>query len=147
MDIMTVAALAMGFLTAVATKAGEDTYGKTKELAMHVYEAIRARFAREYDGGRTNQALQTFVEGDVDYAGVVEQKLLNILNADPAFAQELAGLVQSGPRQSLKAAEEARATGIRMRNTLGKGQQEVDLGARASAEDVEFTIRPENPRS
>jgi hypothetical protein len=145
MDIATLTTLAMGFLTAVATKAGEDVYGETKALTTHVYEAIRGRFAHEGDSGRASQALQTFVDGDPDYAGVVEKKLLNILNSDPAFTQELARLVQAGPRQSLTAAEEAKAAHIRMSNTLEKGQQEINLGTRASADDIQFNIGQEKP--
>lgn len=143
MDIATLTALAMGFLTAIATKAGEDVYSKSKELAIHVYEAIRVRFSHEQDKGNAINALQTLVGGDTDFESVVEKKLLAILKSDQAFAQQLSQLIQSGPRQSLTAAEEARAARIRMNNTAGRGQQDINLGARASAEDVDFNIGSE----
>ncbi|HCI78275.1 MAG TPA: hypothetical protein DHW02_01135, partial [Ktedonobacter sp.] len=114
MDIATLTALAMGFLTSIATKAGEDAYSKSKELATHVYEAIRTRFSHEQDRGNASNALQTLVGGDTDFESVVEKKLLAILTSDQTFAQQLSQLIQSGPRQSLTAAEEARAARIRM---------------------------------
>ncbi|HLG63431.1 MAG TPA: hypothetical protein VKY19_15945 [Ktedonosporobacter sp.] len=143
MDAATLTALAIGLLTGIVSKAGEDVYGKSKELATHVYEAIRKRFAHEQDGGNASQALQTFMGGDTDFSTVIEKKLLNILNADPTFAHELTQLVQSGPHQALIAAAEAKASHIRMSNTSGRGHQEVNLGERASADDVQFTIGPE----
>lgn len=140
MDIPTLTALAMGFLTAIVTKAGEDAYGKAKELTTHVYDSIRSRFAREQDGGNASKALQTFVSGDTDFAPVVEKKLITMLQTDPVFVRELSQLVQSGPFQSLSAAEDAKAAHISMDNTLGRGKQNIDLGARATAEDVHFNI-------
>ena len=145
MDIATLTTLAMGFLTVMATKAGEDVYGKAKELTVHVYETLRTRFAREQDSGKATQALQALVDGDTDFSGVVEKKLLTMLKADPAFAQQLAQLVQSGPSQLLIAAEEAKASHISMDNTRGQGRQEINLGTRASAKDVHFNIGHEKP--
>lgn len=145
MDVTTLTTLAMGFLTAIATKTGEDVYDKAKEFTTHVYESLHARFAHEQDGGRASQALQTFVDGDEDFASVVEKKLLTILQADPTFAHEFAQLLQTGPRQLLMAAEEAQASRIRMNNTLGRGQQEIHLEKRARADDVQLNLGPEKP--
>ena len=145
MDVATLTTLAMGLLTGIVTKAGEDVYVKSKELATRVYEVIRTRFSHEQDGGNASQALQTFMGGDTDFSTVLEKKLLNVLKSDPAFAHELSQLLQSGPRQLLIAAEEAKASHIHMSNTSGKGHQEVNLGHKATADDVEFNIGPEKP--
>jgi hypothetical protein len=147
MDLATLTTLAMGFLTALVTKAGEDGYEKTKELTTHIYEAIRQRFAHEQDSGRASQALQVFVDGDVDYSSVVEKKLITLLQADPAFAHELAALVQSGPRQTLTLAEEAQASRIRMSNALSSGQQDIHLGTRSRAEGIDLSIGEQKPAS
>jgi hypothetical protein len=138
MDIATLTTIAMGFLTAIATKTGEG-------IATHVYETIRTRFTHEQDGGNATKALQTLTDGDTDFAGVVEKKLLNILKSDPAFAHELSRLLPSDPHQLLIAAEDAQASHIRMNNTLGRGEQAIDLGRRARADDVQFTIGQEKP--
>jgi hypothetical protein len=143
MDITTLTALAMGLLTAMVSNVGEDVYAETKELTTHLYERIRSRFIHEQDGGRASQALQTFVDGDADFGSVVEKKLVTILQADPVFSAELAQLLQSAPRQLLMAAEEARASHIRISNTLGKGEQEIHLGTRASADDIQLHIGQE----
>jgi hypothetical protein len=144
MDIATLVALAMGFLTAMATKAGEDVYEKTKGVTTRVYEAIRARFAREHDGERSSALLQTFIDGDVTVAGDVEHTLGQMLAADPAFARELVHLLQP-VHQSLRAAEEAKASHVRLNNTLGRGQQEIILEARASIDDVQMNLGQERP--
>lgn len=144
MDMATVAALAMGFLTAMATKAGEDVYEKTAGLTTRVYEAIRARFAREHDDERSSALLQTFIDGDVATAVAVEHTLVQMLTADPAFARELLHLLQPA-HQSLRAAEEAKASHVRMNNTLGRGQQEITLEARASIDDVQMNLGQESP--
>ncbi len=144
MDVATITALAMGFLTAMATKAGEDVYDEAKMVTTRVYESIRARFAREHDGERSRALLQTFIDGDVAAAGEVEHTLGTILHADPAFARELLHLLQPA-HQSLRAAEEAKASHVRMNNTLGRGQQEITLEARASIDDVQMNLGQESP--
>ena len=154
MDAAALTSLVMGILTplvplignAIVTKVSEDAYEKTKEQAQHLYEVIRKHFAHEKDGGNASQALQTFASGDTDYSIVVEKKLFNLLQTDPTFAAELYHIIQaSGLRQSLTAAEEAKASHIRMSNTFGRGQQEINLGPRASADDVQFNIGTEKP--
>jgi hypothetical protein len=152
MDAAALTSLVMGILTplvplighAIVTKVGEDAYAQSKQQAIRLYETIRTRFVHEKDGGNASQALQTFVLGDADYSLIVEKKLFNLLQADPAFAAELYHHIQtSGLRQSLTAAEEAKASHIRMSNTLGRGQQEINLGRGASADDVQFNMSTE----
>jgi hypothetical protein len=131
--------------TTVVTKLSEDVYGTAKEQAQRLYEAIHKRFSHEKDGGNASQALQAFADGDTDYEIVVEKKLFTILQADPNFARELAQIVQSGPRQILTAAEEARASRIRMNNSLGRGHQEISAGKSSIIDDVQFNIGNEKP--
>lgn len=147
MDPAALTGLIMGIITssvpligtAMATKLGEDVYGTTKEQAIH------KRFSHEKDSGNASQALQALAGGDTDYELVVEKKLFNILQADQDFAHELAQIVQSGPRQILTAAEEARASRIRMSNSLGRGHQEISAGKSSIIDDVQFTIGNEKP--
>lgn len=131
--------------TTLVTKLSEDAYGAVKEQAQRLYEVLRNRFSHEKDGGNAHQALQAFAGGDTDYEAVVEKKLFTILQADPDFARELAQVVQSGPRQILTAAEEARASRIRMSNSLGRGHQEISAGKHSVIDDVQFTIGNEKP--
>jgi hypothetical protein len=153
MDSAALTSLIMGIITsslpligtAMATKLGEDVYGTAKEQAKRLYDAIHKRFSHEKDSGNASQALQALAGGDTDYELVVEKKLFTILQADPGFARELAQIVQSGPRQILTAAEEARASRIRMSNSLGRGHQEISAGKNSIIDDVQFTIGNEKP--
>jgi hypothetical protein len=154
MDPAALTSLIMGILTpllplvgdAIVSKVGEDIYGKTKEQAKRLYESIRKRFAHEQDGGNATQALQTFASGDADYTPVVQKKLFNLLQTDPAFFEELSHILQSsGLRQTLTTEEEAKASKIRMTNTLGRGQQDIKAGRKSTVEDVQFIIGNEKP--
>lgn len=153
MDPAALTGLIMGIITssvpligtAIATRLGEDAYGTAKEQAKRLYEAIHKRFSHEKDNGNASQALQALAGGDTDYDVVVEKKLFTVLQADPDFARELAQIVQSGPRQILTAAEEARASRIRMSNSLGRGHQEISAGKSSIIDDVQFTIGNEKP--
>ena len=148
MDLAALTSLIMGIITplvpligtTVATKLSEDSYGTAKEQAKRLYEAIHKRFSHEKDSGNASQALQALAGGDTDYEIVVEKKLFNILQTDSDFAHELAQIVQSGPRQILTAAEEAKASRIRMSNSLGRGHQEISAGKSSIIDDVQFTI-------
>jgi hypothetical protein len=153
MDPAALTALVMSILTpfislvgtTIVSKGSEDVYGKTKEQAKHLYEAIRNRFSHEKDGGNASQALQTFVDGDTDYQVLVEKKLFKLLQDDPAFVVKLNQIIQSGPHQVLTAAEELKASHIRMNNWLGIGHQEINAGRNSTIDDVQFNIGNEKP--
>lgn len=154
MDPAALTSLIMGILTpllplvgdAIVSKVGEDVYHKTKEQAKRLYEAIRKRFAHEQDGDNATQALQTFASGDADFVPVVQKKLFTLLQNDPTFFNELSHILQSSSlRQRLTTQEEAQARRIRMSNTLGRGEQEIDEGRKSIVEDVHFSIGNEKP--
>lgn len=126
--------------TAIATSAGNSAYARGIEQAKHLYEKIKERFAGEKDGASATQALQTFVNGDADFNIVVKTKLERILHNDPAFAQDLLRIIQSGPIQSLIVGEEAEARRIHMTNTFGRGSQNVQIGRGSTTEDIKFNI-------
>lgn len=126
--------------TAIATNAGNSVYAKGVEQAKHLYEKIRERFAREKDGASATTALQTFVEGDADYTIVVKTKLERLLRDDPAFAQDLLSMIQSGPIQSLIVGEEAEARRIAMTNKYGQGSQSVQTGRGSKTEDIKLNM-------
>jgi len=128
--------------TAIATSVGNSAYGKGVEQAKHLYKKLQERFAREKDGASATTALQTFVDGDADYTIVVKTKLERILRDDPAFAQDLLSMIQSGPIQSLIVGEEAEARRIAMTNTSGQGSQSVQTGRGSITEDITLNISP-----
>src|SRR6266849_1543862 len=109
MDLAALTSLIMGIITpfvpligtTVATKLSEDAYGKAKEQAKRLYEAIHKRFSHEKDGGNASQALTI--------------------------------------------AEEAKASRIRMSNSLGRGHQEITAGKSSIIDDVQFTIGNDKP--
>ena len=126
--------------TAIATDAGNSVYAKGVEQAKHLYEKIKERFGREKDAASATTALQTFVDGDADYTIVVKTKLERILHDDPAFAQDLLRIIQSGPIQSLIVGEEAEARRIAMTNKLGHGSQSLQTGRGSITEDIKFNM-------
>lgn len=144
MDPASLTAMAMGLLgpyfvalgTSVATEAGKDVYQRGK----HLFELIKARFAREADGGKAVRVLEDAVS-DPDLSSSLETKLFRLLTNDATFASELRQFMQSGPRQSLTQGEEAVARRIRLTNTAGTGDQEIRQEKHATAEDIEFNIR------
>ncbi len=126
--------------TAIATDAGNSAYARGVKQAQHLYEKIRERFAHEKDGASATTALQTFVDGDADYTIVVKTKLERILQNDPAFAQDLLSMIQSGSFQSLIVGEEAEARRIAMTNTFGHGSQTVQTGKGSTTEDIKMNM-------
>src|SRR5215469_6825774 len=70
---------------AVATKVGEDAY----EEAKYLYGVIHTRFAKEADNGKSSKVLQNFTEDPKEYTPNLENKLLQLLQADPNFAYSL----------------------------------------------------------
>jgi hypothetical protein len=126
--------------TAVATSIGNDVYAKGKEGAKRLYEAIKARFAKEEDGSITTQALQKYVDGSAKYEGLVRDELERLIKADPVFAETLAQFVQSGPLQSLIVGKESVARDIEMNNSLGAGTQKIQEGDNSTVERVRMNI-------
>lgn len=144
MDAAAFTSLVMGILTPLVSDIGNaiaaDASSVLLQQGKKLYEAIRRRFAQEADGGKASQALQTFVD-DPDYSSVVEKKLFHLLQSDSSFADALYQIIQAGPRQELTVEEEAKATNIRMSNTLGKGNQTIKGGKRSMIEDVGMNIK------
>ena len=122
-------------VTAIASKAGEDVYQQGKKL----YEAVRARFAKEPDD-KASKALQAYVD-DPDLASSVEIKLLRLIQNDPDFANMLHQILQAhaGPRQVIDLSDRARASENVMKNTQGKGFQGIRASGDAVAEKNTMT--------
>lgn len=126
--------------SAVATNIGNDVYTKGKAEAKHLFETVKARFAKEKDGALTTQALQEFAGGNVKYESLIKTELESLINADPIFAETLSQFVQSGPLQSLIVGTEAVARDIEMSNTLGAGKQIIQEGDKSTVERVRMNI-------
>lgn len=124
-----------GMADGAAHKAGEAVFEQSKRI----YEAVKARFAREADGGKASQAL-TILASDPDNKPVVEAKLTRILQSDPAFAEALRQLVQTGPIQRLVLEENAKASRVRMRNSARTGTQEGRGGSNSEMTDIDVEI-------
>ena len=131
-----------GVGAAVATDIGNTIYDKSKEQARRLLEAIRHRFSKEQDEGSATLALQTFVNGDSDFAGVVRTKLERILQNDPDFSTEVLRIMRSGPLQSLIVGEEAKARDIDISNSAGAGTQHIQTGKKSEVERIKLNITP-----
>jgi hypothetical protein len=135
LDAATIAALTsqtITILTPFAAKAEEAFAGKVGEAAFEqgkrLYEAIRSRFAKEPDHGKSSKVLDNFTADPDEYTINLENKLLTLLQADPDFARILSQILQSGPIQSIEIGDDAIAEGNSMKNRLGKGSQTMRGG-------------------
>lgn len=147
MDPVTLAGLAITTLSPyiaevgkeVATKVGDAAF----EQAQRLYDAIRARFAKEApkDEGRASEALETFKK-DPDNAATVQTKLARILQDDPDFARELSKIVQSGPRQSFTVRRGSRATNTEVTTSDSRSHQEILVEDNSQIEGTRMAIGP-----
>jgi hypothetical protein len=123
---------------AVATKVGEDVYEQVK----HLYSVIHTRFAKEADNGKSSKVLQNFAEDPEEYAPNLENKLLQILQADPNFANTLSQVYHSGPIQSIKVGQDAKFENTNFSNESDRGTQTIEAGARPNFSGTTFSIGP-----
>ncbi len=146
MDPVTLAGLAITTLSPYiaevskefATKAGDAVFEQAKRL----YDAIHARFAKEADAGKASKVLQNFAEDPKEYAPNLENKLLQILQADPNFASTLSQIYHSGPIQSIKVGEDAKFENTNFSNELDRGTQTIEAGDRPNFSGTTFNISP-----
>ena len=123
--------------SAIAGKVGEDFYERGKRL----YDAIRARFAKEPDG-KDSKALQAFVN-DPDLGSTIETKLVRLIQNDPSFAATLLQILQSGPQMRIDASDEAQVLRNVMKNTQDHGDQSITASGKAIVEGNQMTISHE----
>lgn len=135
MDATAIAVLttqAITLLTPFAAKVEEAVAGKVGDAAFEqgrrLYGAIRSRFAKEPDNGKTSKVLVNFVDDPEEYTINLENKLRTLLQDDPDFAHILSQIVESGPRQSIEIGDNAVAEGNSMKNRLSKGSQSMRAG-------------------
>lgn len=143
MEIAMLTALAMTALNTFFGKAVEGAGAKAGEAAFEqgkrIFEAIKDHFHKAHDDGAA-LALTTMPK-DKMFALVVEQKLAEALKADPAFAQQLQQMIQTGPSTRLTAEEEAEVQRIRMHISGGIGTEEIHAGKGAKVSDVDMNIQ------
>lgn len=137
MDPITLTAMtALGiFFGNVVGGAGTKIGEAAVEQAEHIFEAIKDRFSKENDSGKSIRALTNMAD-DPNASESVKIELARILEADPAFKQKLEWLLQSGPIMSLKVGEEAEARRISQRNSSRIGRQDIDIEHKGIAEDI-----------
>ena len=123
---------------AVATKAGEDAY----EEAKHLYGVIHTRFAEESDDGKSSKVLRNFSEDPEEYAPNLENKLLQVLQADPNFANALSQIMSTGPLQEMIFAEDVSVEDAHQDNEQGKGTQRIVGGPRNELKNLSQHIGP-----
>ncbi len=90
----------------VATKVGEDAYAE----ANHLYSVISTRFTKEADGGKSSRLLQNFIEDPEEYASILENNLLRLLQADSDFAHVLSQIIKTVPFQEMSFGDESNIT-------------------------------------
>ena len=145
MDPITLAGLVMTALSPYIAKVSEEFATKVGDAAFdqaqHLYQTIRARFAKEPDAGKASKQLEEFKQ-DPDVADTVQMKLVRILQSDPAFAETLKEIVQSGPRQILTVRGFSSAKATDFSNTTSSGAQEADVEDHSTIEGTRFHIGP-----
>jgi len=145
MDPVTLAGLAIAALSPYIAKMGEEIATKVGDAAFdqaqRLYQAIHARFAKEPDGGKASRQLEEFKQ-DSDVANTVQTKLVRMLQDDPAFAQTLAQIVQSGPKQNLTVRGYSSAKDTDMSNATSSGTQEALVEDHSTIEGTRQRIGP-----
>lgn len=148
MDPVTLAAVVVAALSpfiakageGLATKIGEETFEQGKRL----YEAIHARFTKEADKGDDTavDVLQNYERKPAVYSDTLQTVLVPLLENDPAFAQTLTQIVQSGPTQNMDFQDDANIEDTHMDNEYGKGSQNMKGGHRSHFKNVSMNIGP-----
>ena len=125
------------FLAGAADGAAHKLGENLVEQSKHIYDAVKARFQKEADGGQASQMLALF-EQNQKLRPAVEAELERILRADPAFADALHQLVQNGPLQHAL----IKGTGRRIsqENSAGTGAQVVAIDKDGTGEDIQQKI-------
>ncbi len=133
-----------GIGASIVNKLGEDIYNQSKEQGKQLYQTVKVRVEEEkaIDNGKASKALQNFIEDPVDYGDIFRKKLESLLQADPAFAGALERMLQQNTalRQLILLEENAIARGNKQSNTLGIGDQRMEIGKWATAENNEQNI-------
>lgn len=133
-----------GIGASMVNKLGEDIYDESKDQGKRLYQAVKVRIEEEkpVDGGKASKALQNFIEDPDDYAGIFQQKLEAIFQAEPSFAEALNEMLQqsSALRQVILLGEDAIATDNEQSNSLGIGEQRIELGKGARAQNNKQNI-------
>jgi hypothetical protein len=128
----------------VISKLGEDVYDLSKEQGNRLYQIVKDRFEGEKatDGGKASKALQNFVEDPEDYTDIFRKRLEALLQNDPPFAEILDHMLQQSPilRQVILLGESAVAENNEQINTLGIGEQRLELQKEARATGNRQTI-------
>ena len=125
------------FLAGAADGAAHKLGEAAVEQSKRIYEAVKARFQKEADGGQAGQMLTLFGQNE-KLRPAVEAELERILRADPAFAAALHQLVQDGPLQQVL----IKGTGRRIsqENSAGTGTQVVAIDKDGTGEDIQQKI-------
>jgi hypothetical protein len=121
---------------AIAPKVGEDAYAEVK----HLYGVIHTRFDKEADDGKSSKVLQNFAEDPEEYAPNLENKLLQVLQADPSFANTLNQIIKTGPLQEMIFGDESSIEDTHQTNEQEQGTQSMKGGKSVTFKNVSQTI-------
>jgi len=140
-----------GIASKIGENIGDDAYNQAKDQGQRLYHVVEERFEEEQavDQGSANRALQNFMYEPDTYQDIFKQKLLTLLQADPAFADEISATLEASPalQQIIRGGNQAILRNNEQTNTAGYGSQIIEVGDGATAEGNTQTIRFERPNS
>jgi hypothetical protein len=122
------AASAGGVVTEKIVEAGIE---KGKQL----YQTIFHRFQKVPDQGRAVKVLENFKDDPEEYTINLRTHLLNVLQADPQFANQLRAFLQQSAVQEILVSGGSIARGNKMTNTTGSGIQRMQADDNSRLED------------
>ena len=136
-----------GIGAAIVSKVGEDVYDQGKKQGKRLYQVVEERFEQEKtaDHGSASRALQNFVYEPDKYQDVFKTTLLPLLQADPAFANQVRGILETSPalQQIMRGGNYAVLRNNQQTNTAGSGSQIIEVGDGGTAEGNKQDIRYE----
>jgi hypothetical protein len=140
-------AIGAGIVTKIGENIGDDAYNQVKGEGKRLYQIVEGRFDRErsIDSGSASRALQNFMYEPDTYQDIFQKKLAALLDADPSFADRVSETLNSSPalQQIIRGGNQTILRNNEQTNTLGHGEQRLEVGDGGTAEGNRQTIKYE----
>jgi hypothetical protein len=142
MDPTTIQAIvnqSVALLTFFAASAGgvvtEKIVNAGIEKGKQLYQTIFHRLQKVPDQGRAVKVLENFKDDPEEYTINLRTHLINVLQTDPQFADQLRHFLQQSAVQEILVSGGSIARGNTMTNTTGSGTQTMQADDNSRLED------------
>jgi hypothetical protein len=129
------------FVASVGVVVTEKIVESGFEKGKHLYHIIFHRFQKVPDQGQAVKVLEDFKNDPEEHAINLRTHLVNVLQADPQFANQLRQFLQQGVVQEILVSGGSVAQGNKMTNTTGRGIQRMQADNDSHLEDNQMHMR------